>query len=117
MTIETDIVDAIEDLFAGGAWHDTAPEDPTYPYVTLQQVGGAPNDSLCGDCDVQNARIQFNVWSRDGRVAANTLMRSLAARVTAAPLRAVSLGGAVSRDGTPTRSFGTQQDFSFWFRP
>lgn len=114
MSIETDIVAAVQHLFAGGVWHDDAPQDPTYPYMTLQQVGGVPTTALCGDARQQNARIQFNVWSRDGRVAANTLMRAVAAILTEPPLRAVSLGGLIARDGTPTRTFGAQQDFSFW---
>lgn len=42
MTIETDICTALNDLVDGRVYPDVAPAGAATPYVTYQQVGGAP---------------------------------------------------------------------------
>lgn len=111
--IEEDIVTALSILFGGRVYPDTAPADAAMPFCIFQNVGGLPSNTLCGDTDKQNTRIQFWVWSTT-RKEANTKMRAAAAVLTAAPLRGVSQGGLVARYDEATKRRGAQQDFSFW---
>lgn len=119
MSIEEDIVAELATLFDGRVYPDTAPPSAEYPFCVYQQVGGVSVATLCGSGS-RNARIQFWVWAKPapdggGRSEASTLMRSLAAALTDAPLRAVPIGELVARYDDVTRTYGAQQDFSFWF--
>lgn len=111
--IEETIVTALGTLFGGRVYPDTAPMNVTYPFCVYQQVGGQPSNTFCGNTDKQNARIQFWVWSRS-RSEANTLMRSAEAILTATPILGVSQGGLVARYDDATKTYGANQDFSFW---
>jgi len=115
MTIETDIETLIATL-GYEVYPDTAELGAPMPYVTYSQVGGQPTDTLCGNANGQNARIQFNTWSKR-RSEANTMMRAIEALLTAAPLRGVSLGSLVAEYNSPTKAYGARQDISFWYRP
>lgn len=111
---EVDIVAAISGLFGGRVYPDTAPHSTPRPFCIFSNVGGRPVNGFCGDADHQNARIQFDVWS-DTRLESYTLMRDLAALVTAAPLHGTSLGSLFTAYDEVTRSRHARQDFSFWF--
>lgn len=87
---------------------------PVTPYLLMQHAGGVPVSGFCGDGRAQNARIQFWVWGSSA-VEAMTLMRQIAALVTAAPYRAVSLSQPVAEYNEPTGGYGVRQDFSFWY--
>lgn len=113
--IEPTIVAALSSLFGGRVYPDTAPAGATHPFVIYQQVGGVPSETLCGDTDARNARIQFVVWAKN-RPQASTLMRQAAAILTAAPIRGVSQGELIARHDEATRTYGAMQDFSIWFR-
>ena len=109
----------IEQLIASlgfDVYADAAPIGTLPPYVTYGQVGGVPTNTLCGDADGQNARIQFNTWSMR-RSEASTMMRQIAALLTQPPLRAVSQGGLVAEYNSVAKLYGARQDLSFWFRP
>ena len=115
MTIETDIETLVTSL-GYKVFPDTAPQGTDAPYVTYVQVGGAPTNALCGNADGQNARIQFNTWSKR-RPEASTMMRAIEALLTDPPLRGVSLGSLVAEYNAPSKLYGARQDLSFWYRP
>lgn len=117
---EPTIVAALQTLFPNKVFAWTVPADTARPFCIYQHVGGRPSNTLCGDTNQQNTRLQFWIWcdpppAGGGATQAATLMRQLAAIVTEAPLRGVSQGGLVATFDHTTRSFGAQQDFSFWF--
>lgn len=116
MSFEPALVTALSALVGGRAYADLAPQDTPYPFITYQQIGGVPTNTLAGNSDGQNARVQVNAWAQT-REQANTLMRSIEIVVTAEPFRAVSLGSLVAEYNAPTRGRGARQDFSFWYRP
>lgn len=116
MSFEPALATALAALVSGRAYPDFAPQDTVEPFITYQQVGGVPTNTLAGSSNGQNARVQVNVWAKT-REQANTLMRSVEAIVTAAPFRAVSLGNLVAEYNSPTHGRGARQDFSFWYRP
>ena len=120
MSLEAQIVAIADTLFAGRVFGDRHPEaeapDFSAPFLIFQQVGGRPSNSFCGNTDQQNAIIQFTAWADDSQ-AVRDKMRSLEKLLTDPPLRGVSQGSAFTRDGPATRTFGMQQDFSFWHTP
>lgn len=126
MSLESDVVAVLAPLFpvAGEpgkqrVYADMHPQEweaMPLPFVVFTQVGGTPSNTLCGNTDKQNALLQFNVWAASSQQA-RQLIRDIEKLVTAPPLRAVSQGGAITRPGPTTKSFGAQQDFSFWHVP
>jgi hypothetical protein len=112
--IEQDIYSAIQAVFSGRVYPDTAPMGTTYPFCVYQQVGGVPSNSFCGNTNKQNARVQFWVWSRS-REEASQLSRLIESILTQPPLRGVSQNSLVARYDEPTKTYGAQQDISFWY--
>jgi hypothetical protein len=115
--IEPAIYSALSALFGGNVFPDTAPQNVTYPFLTYQQVGGRPSNSMNGNTDGQNAWIQFNVWcdrATGGRASASTLMRQAEAILTSSPFYGVSLGQLVAIYDILTETYGARQDISFW---
>ncbi len=113
MSIEENIVAAIDSLFDGRVYPDTGPFNSGRPMCCYQFVGGRPSNTFCGNTDKQNYRIQFWVWS-DRRETSNSLMRQVEALLTQPPYYGVSQGGLVSRFDEATKRYGAQQDLSFW---
>jgi hypothetical protein len=116
VSLDTDIVEALDGLAAGGIFATLAPQNTPYPFITYQRVGGVPTNTLAGESNGQNARIQFNVWAYTLDEAL-TIMAALKVIVTTTPFRAVSLGEPVAEYNAPTKGRGARQDFSFWHRP
>lgn len=113
MSLETDLVAALTSTFGGRVFPDTAPFGAARPFLIYQQVGGSPLSSFCGATTPSNVRMQFHVWATT-REESSTYMRTVESLVTAAPLRAVSLGGLIARFDEATKTHGAMQDFSFW---
>ena len=111
--IEEDIITALDTTFGGRVFPDTAPQGTALPFCVYQQVGGQTTNTFCGGGGKRNARIQFWVWSRD-RATTTTKILALEAAVTDSPLLGVALGGPTSRYDDATKTYGAQQDFSFW---
>jgi hypothetical protein len=111
--IEEEIIAAIGSLVGGRIWMLIAPIGSPLPFITFQQVGGVPTYTFCGNTNRLNARIQFNVWSRDS-VEVASIMLAAEAILTEPPLRGVSQGAFVAEYSEPTSLYGARQDFSFW---
>jgi hypothetical protein len=95
---------------------DVAPAGALRPYITFQAVGGQSPNYLSNTVDLQNARMQVNVWA-DTRAVATSLMQSAIAALTAAPIRATNIGAPVSTYEPDTKLYGSREDFSIWFYP
>ncbi|PQV50973.1 DUF3168 domain-containing protein [Paraburkholderia sp. BL21I4N1] len=95
---------------------DVGPTGVGRPYITYQAVGGQSPNYLSNSVDLQNARMQVNVWA-DTRAAATAIMQSAIAALSAAPIRATTLGAPVSAYEPDTKLYGSREDFSIWFYP
>lgn len=117
MSAESLIFAALGPLVGNRVYPDVAPAGVTKPYITYQQVGGAPVNYLerATTPDKSNGRFQVNVWATT-RVAASALAKSAAdaLRMTAA-LQTTVLGQPVATFDAESGLRGTRQDFSFWF--
>ncbi|MDR8400110.1 DUF3168 domain-containing protein [Paraburkholderia sp. USG1] len=95
---------------------DVGPTGVARPYITYQAVGGQSPNYLSNNVDLQNARVQVNVWA-DTRSAATTLMQSVIAALTGPTIKAVTIGAPVSSYEPDTKLYGSREDFSIWFYP
>ena len=93
---------------------DVGPSGVARPYVTYQAVGGQDITALDGPADLENARMQVNVWAND-RLTAVATMRSVMTRMVAAGH--FPIGAPVSDHEGDTNLYGSRLDFSVWYRP
>lgn len=113
---EAIVYGALRGLVADRVYPDIAPEAAARPYFTYQAVGGQDTDTLDGQTDLQNARMQVNAWA-DDRLTAVNLMRAAIAALTDPPIAAVTIGAPASTYEPDTKLRGSRQDFSIWFKP
>ncbi|MFD1556031.1 DUF3168 domain-containing protein [Paraburkholderia silviterrae] len=113
---EAIVYGATKALVDGRCYPDVAPQNTPRPYVTYQDVGGQSPNYLSNTVELENARMQVNVWA-DSRAAARALMRSVIKALTADPIGAATIGGPVSVYESDTKLYGSREDFSIWFTP
>ena len=116
MTLEADILTAIDSIFAQRVFPDVAPLGTPTPYATFQVVGGqAVNFMESVAPGKRNGRVQFKVWAMT-RAEASIKQRALEdAVVSSTALRGYVLGHAISIHEEDTNLYGTQQDISIWY--
>lgn len=115
MTIETDLVAALDALCGGRCYADVAPAGTATPFITYQQVGGKTVDFIeGGPATKRNARIQVTCW-HSSRGAVNALMRQVEDALQSAPFYGQPDGALIARveEGAPLK--GSHQDFSLWW--
>lgn len=95
---------------------DVAPAGALRPYITYQAVGGQSPNYLNNTVDLQNARMQVNVWA-DTRSAATALMQSVITALSGSTIKATTIGAPVSTYEPDTKLYGSREDFSIWFYP
>ncbi|VVE49460.1 tail completion protein gp17 [Pandoraea terrigena] len=95
---------------------DVAPAGVARPYITYQAVGGPSPNYLNNTVDLQNARMQVNVWA-DSRSVANSIMQAAIAALAGPAIKATTIGAPVSTYEADTKLYGSREDFSIWFYP
>ncbi|WP_137923950.1 DUF3168 domain-containing protein [Cupriavidus sp. 2SB] len=108
------VVAALKTITGLKIYPDVAPSGAAGPYVTYQAVGGQDVNGLDGPADLENQRMQINVWSGT-RLETSQTMR--AARTALVEADGIPIGAAVSQYEEDTKLYGSRLDFSVWFRP
>jgi hypothetical protein len=106
---------AIKTLAGGRVYPDVAPTGAALPRIVYQSVGGTDETTFDGADTLQNSRMQVSVWSTS-RSEAATIIQQVRAALTAEPVRGVPIGAPVSVFEDETKLFGSQQDYSIWFK-
>ncbi|WP_250467634.1 DUF3168 domain-containing protein [Caballeronia sp. GAFFF2] len=106
---------AIKTLAGGRVYPDVAPASPVKPYIVYQSVGGVDETTFDGADTLQNSRMQVSVWATS-RGDAATIIQQVRAALTAEPVRGVPIGAPVSVFDDDTKLYGSQQDFSIWWK-
>lgn len=114
-TAESVTFGAIKALAGGRVYPDVAPDGAARPYVVYQGVGGVDETTFDGADMLQNSRMQVAVWATT-RGEAATIIQQVRAALTAEPVRGVPIGAPVSVYEDDTKLFGSQQDFSIWYK-
>lgn len=112
MSAETFLYTTLQALVSGRVYPDVAPLDAALPYVTYQQVGGAPVFFLENDLPSKtHGRFQINSWAGT-RLAATDLARDVEAALFAEGVR--PMGDLVAARDETNDAYGAMQDFSVW---
>ncbi len=59
----TDLRTLIAPIVANRCYPNTAPDNPTKPYITYQRISATPDNTLSGTGQLQNTRLQIDVWA------------------------------------------------------
>ncbi len=115
MSVEADIVAALQPLFPGRVFPDFAPGNAAKPFCVYQQVGGvAPTFVENAVPSLQNGRFQVAVWD-DRRTSVAALgLQIESVMVTAKAFDARPLGAPIADYDEQTQLRGSRQDFSVW---
>jgi hypothetical protein len=112
-TLIEDLRTLLNPLAAGGAWYQVnSTEPPVYPFITFARISSSANVSMQGPSDVQNTRIQVDIYSPSiaEAVGIETAVESAFAAWTTqnVPLTSQDLYEDV------IRAYRISKDFSVW---
>lgn len=113
---EAIVYGALRALVGDRCYPDIAPIGTPRPYITYQAVGGQSPNYLDNTVQLQNARMQVNVWA-DARTVEIPLMQSVIVALTTGAIRATTIGAPVRTYEVDTELYGARQDFSVWYTP
>jgi len=107
--IEKEVMDLLDPLVGERTFFDAAPAETVLPYLTIQQVGGAPLQFLEGPSGSDFVRLQINIFAQT-RPEANSLMTAVREALSA--LKATPVGAPFSTYEETVKTFGRHCDFS-----
>ena len=116
MALETSLKAALDPLVGGRVYPDVTPDNPTFPLIVYQQVGGQAVNFLEGTLpDQNNARVQLHVWAKS-RLEASALAQQARAALTE-QLAATTLGAPVSLYEEALKLYGARCFYGIWYAP
>lgn len=114
-TLIEDLQTLLAPLASGGSWYGVnTTEPPVYPFIVFNRVVSTPNVSLDGPSDLQNTRVQIDIYSRQISEAAS-IEAALEAAMVAWPVTNVPLSSMDMYEDT-VRAFRVSKDYSVWAR-
>lgn len=117
MILESNLFTLLGPLVSGRCYPDTSPDNPTYPLIIYQQVGGEVaqfQEQVAADKD--NARMQVLTWSLTREEAA-TLARSARDALLGSTMAVQALSAPVSLYDEQAKLYGSRTDYSIWYSP
>lgn len=115
MTVEADLIAALDPLVSSRVYADLAPPDVVTPYIVHQKVGGrAINFLERAVASKKNGRFQVAVWATTRAAAEALSLQIESAIVLCTSFQVEVLGAAVSDYDEETELRGSRQDFSIW---
>lgn len=114
------IIPLLNGSVAGGLHPDQAPENPTVPYAVYAEIASPPINSLGGQANLRNTRLQITVWAETKvesvSVAATlyALMKAQSIYGSPAAFQVTPLNEGTSLVDPDTRLRGTILEFSCW---
>lgn len=116
MGLEASLKAALDALVGGRVYPDTTPDNPTFPLIVYQQVGGDAINFLEGGLpDLDNARVMLHVWAKS-RVETSTIARQARAALTT-NLAATTQGAPTSLYNEPLKAYGSRSFYGIWYAP
>lgn len=117
MSLEASLFGLLGALVGGRCYPDVIPDNPTFPLIVYQQVGGVAVDFMDQTAaDKDNARMQVWVWSKT-RTEASDIARQARAAILASALQVKTLAAPVSTFDEPMKLYGARTDYSIWYAP
>ena len=117
MSLESDLYTALGALVSGRASPDVTPDNPVFPLIVYQQVGGEAFEYLEQVLpNKAHARIQVVVWSKT-RLDASTLARSARVALVEGAFKATTYNAPVSLYDATLKLYGNRTDYGIWYTP
>lgn len=117
MSLEADLKAALAGVAGGRVYPDAPRDNPTYPLVIYQQVGGAVLNPLeCVVPDKDHARVQVWVWAKT-RLEASTISRQVRVALVQGSLKAYAYAAPVSDYNEALKLYGARCDYGIWYTP
>lgn len=117
MSLESDIKLALDSLVSSRVYPDVPPDNPVFPLIIYQQVGGEVLNPLEGAVPAKdNARMQVVVWAKT-RLSANTIARQARVALCEGSLKAYAFAAPVSEYEPVLKLYGSRTDYGVWFTP
>lgn len=114
MALETIVKAALDPIVSSRVYADVSPDNPTFPFIVYQQVGGKVVNFLEQDIpNLTNARVQVHVWSKT-RIECSSLMEQVKIAMIEGAPAAIIESPQVSVYDDPTKSYGARIHFSVW---
>ncbi|WP_341866812.1 DUF3168 domain-containing protein [Caballeronia pedi] len=105
----------MKSLASGRVYPSVAPAGTARPYIVYQGAGGVDETTFDGADALQNRRVQVVVWATTAGEA-ESINQQVRAALTAEPVRGVPIGAPVDVYEDDTKLYGSQQDFSIWYK-
>lgn len=86
------------------------PDSPTYPYIGYQSVSASSQNYLSEPPEMDNDRVQIDIWTRD-RTEALNLAAAVRTELDKHGHQLVKIGPTQDPE---TKSYRVQFDYSFW---
>ena len=112
MSLETSLQSLLDPLAAGGAFQDFAGHAPGTSYIVWQQIVSTTNNTFSGASDVQNTRIQIDIYGSTPAERKGVADAVIAA-MSAASFRNVQLSSQNFFE-SEVRLYRTMLEFSAW---
>lgn len=117
MSLELSVMGILGPLIGNRVYPDVAPDDPVFPLIIYQNVGGVPYEYVDQTLpEHDNARLQLVVWSKS-RLEASTVSRNARLAMLGSQLTVKTLTVAVSLFNEDLKLYGSRTDFGIWYSP
>ena len=112
-TLIQDVQALLNPLAAGGAWYAiNTQQPPVYPYIAWQRIVSVDNVSLTGPSNLQNNRLQIDIYSLQISEA-DTILNAVDAAFATSALSNVPLNSQDLYDDT-VKAFRVMREYSVW---
>ena len=117
MSLEAQMKTALNGVAGGRVTPDVPKDNPVYPLVIYQQVGGAVLNPLeCVVPDKDHARVQVWVWATT-RLEASSIARQVRVALVEGDLKAYAYSAPVSDYNEALKLYGARCDYGIWYTP
>lgn len=117
MSLESELVTALAGVSGGRIYPDTTPDEPTFPLIVYQQVGGKASEYVDQSLpDHDHARMQLVTWSKT-RLEASTIARQAREAILAHDWPAQTYGAVTALHDDVLKLYGARQQFGIYYLP
>jgi len=117
MSLEADLKALLGPLVGNRVYPDVTPEDPKYPLIVYQQVGGDVVEFVEGKvADKDHARMRVHVWAKT-RLQATQIARQVRVAIVEGVLKGSTYGAPVSLHEDMLKIYGNRTDYGIWYTP
>jgi len=117
MSLESDLRALLGPLVSNRVYPDATPDNPTFPLIVYQQVGGEVVEFIEGKiADKDHARMRVHVWAKT-RLQASAIARKARIAIVEGAMKGTTYGAPVSLIEEMLKIYGNRTDYGIWYTP